>query len=130
MTSEARRAAQRLGELREELAALPELTEDRGLLRRAESLDTRLAEIESEFVTTEEGRYPQPMLLDQLGYLRGMTNDADQKLGTDAHTRFDELRAQLEGHLAEIARLLETELAELNRLLENQGLAPVTTTES
>jgi hypothetical protein len=97
------------------------------LLRRAESLDDRLATIEGLFVTSEEGRYPQPMLLDQLRYLGGMTNDADQKLGTDAYTRFDELKAELEGHLAEIEQLLETELAELNTLLENQGLAPVTT---
>jgi photosystem II stability/assembly factor-like uncharacterized protein len=127
MTSEARRAAQRVGALREELAGLSEVTEDGRLLRRAESLDDRLAAIESLFVTSEEGRYPQPMLLDQLQYLGGMTNDADQKLGADAYLRFDELKAQLAGHLAAIERLLETELAELNTLLEDQGLAPVTT---
>jgi hypothetical protein len=127
MTSEARRAAQRVGALREELAGLSEVTEDGRLLRRAESLDDRLAAIESLFVTSEEGRYPQPMLLDQLQYLGGMTNDADQKLGADAYLRFDELKAELAGHLAAIERLLETELAELNTLLEDQGLAPVTT---
>jgi hypothetical protein len=130
MTGEARRAAQRVEILRQELAGLADQTEDRDLLRRAESIDERLAAIESLLVTSEEGRYPQPMLLDQLQYLGGMTNDADQKLGADAYTRFDELNAELAGHLTEIERLLENELAELNTLLENQGLAPVTTTES
>jgi photosystem II stability/assembly factor-like uncharacterized protein len=130
MTGEARRAAKRVEILRQELAGLADQTEDRDLLRRAESIDERLAAIESLLVTSEEGRYPQPMLLDQLQYLGGMTNDADQKLGADAYTRFDELNAELAGHLTEIERLLENELAELNTLLENQGLAPVTTTES
>ncbi len=129
LTSEARRAAARVGALRGELAGLSEVTQDQGVLRRAESLDDQLAAIESLFVTSEEGRYPQPMLLDQLQYLGGMTNGADQKLGVDAYTRFDELKAELAGHGAAIERLLETELAELNTLLENQGLAPLTTEE-
>jgi photosystem II stability/assembly factor-like uncharacterized protein len=127
LSSDARRTARRVGELREKLGGLSQLTDDRGVLRRAESLDDRLAAIESLLVTSEEGRYPQPMLLDQIQYLGGMTSRADQKLGTDAYTRFDELQTELAGHQAEIERLMATELAELNTLLENQGLAPLTT---
>ncbi|NIN71950.1 MAG: hypothetical protein GTO46_08505 [Gemmatimonadetes bacterium] len=130
MTSEARGAARRVRGLREDLAGLSEVTDERGLLRRARILDDQLAAIESLFVTSDVGRYPQPMLLDQLRYLGNMTDDADQKLGADAYTRFDELNAELAGHQAAIERLLETELAELNTLLENQGLAPLSTTET
>jgi photosystem II stability/assembly factor-like uncharacterized protein len=129
LTAEAGRAAQRVTALREELAGLSEKTQDRDLLGRAESIDERLAAIESQFVTSEVGRYPQPMLLDQLQYLGGMTSRADQKLGADAYTRFDELKAELAGHVAAIERLLASDVAELNRQLESQGLAPVTTTE-
>ncbi|MGD2217333.1 MAG: hypothetical protein PVJ64_11265 [Gemmatimonadales bacterium] len=130
LTGEARRTARRVGSLHQELAGLSEKTAHQGVLRRAESLDDRLAAIESLFVTSEEGRYPQPMLLDQLRYLGSMTDRADQKLGADAYTRFDELKAELAGHQAAIERLLETELAELNTLLESQGLAPLPMTES
>lgn len=41
------------------------------------------------------GSYPQPMLLNQIRYLGGMTGRADQRPGNYAYTRFDELSAQL-----------------------------------
>ena len=36
------------------------------------------------------------MLVDQVGYLYGMTNDADQKVPRDAAARLRELRAELD----------------------------------
>jgi photosystem II stability/assembly factor-like uncharacterized protein len=41
------------------------------------------------------GSYPQPMYLNQLRYLQGMTGRADQRPGNFAYTRFDELSEQL-----------------------------------
>ena len=41
------------------------------------------------------GSYPQPMYLNQLRYLQGMTDRADQRPGNFAYTRFDELSNQL-----------------------------------
>ena len=41
------------------------------------------------------GSYPQPMFLNQLRYLQGMTSRADQRPGNFAYTRFDELSGQL-----------------------------------
>jgi hypothetical protein len=41
------------------------------------------------------GSYPQPMLLNQIRYLQGMTGRADQRPGNFAYTRFDELKEQL-----------------------------------
>ncbi len=41
------------------------------------------------------GSYPQPMLLNQIRYLGGMTGRADQRPGNFAYTRYDELAAEL-----------------------------------
>ncbi len=48
-------------------------------------------------------RYSQPMLIDQLEYLSGMTTRADQLPGRDAYARYEQLRAEL----AEIEQTLE-----------------------
>ena len=45
---------------------------------------------------TKEGTYRQPMLINQLRYLYGMTTRADQALGQDAYDRFAELTAQFD----------------------------------
>ena len=47
--------------------------------------------IQKELVT-EEGRYMQPMLIDQLRYLSAMLGRADQRPGKDAYDRYEELR--------------------------------------
>ena len=44
---------------------------------------------------TAKGPYPQPMLIDQLNYLRSMIDRADQRPGKDAYIRYDELKDQL-----------------------------------
>jgi hypothetical protein len=125
MMSDARKAAQRVGSVREELEKRTAEIEDRDVSNRAQRLDLQLASVEAQLVT-EQGRYPQPMLIEQLGYLYGMTSGADQKLGADAYARFHELTAEFSGHVAEIERLLTTDLAELNGLLRDRGIAPVT----
>lgn len=56
--------------------------------------DKRLALIQDQLATAE-GIYMTPMLIDQVRYLRGMLNQADQKPGKDAYERFDELKRQL-----------------------------------
>jgi hypothetical protein len=68
--------------------ALEELTEVRGLMEDA------------------GGSYPQPMLLNQIRYLRGMTSRADQRPGNFAYIRFDELSEQLAGLQARVDRVL------------------------
>jgi len=128
LMSDARKAAHRIRSVREEFEKRTAEIEDRDLSNRARRLEQQVASVEAQLVT-EEGRYPQPMLIEQLGYLYGMTSRADQKLGADAYARFDELKAELAGHLSELERLLETDLAELNQLLRMRGLAPVTIAE-
>jgi hypothetical protein len=59
--------------------------------RKSASLERTLGQLE-----TKEGTYRQPMLIDQLRYLYGMTTRADQALGQDAFDRFAELTAQFD----------------------------------
>jgi photosystem II stability/assembly factor-like uncharacterized protein len=79
---------------------------------RAEAALRSLEALEGRLVTAE-GRYMQPMLVDQLTYLYSMTNDADQKIGKDMVQRFDELKAELAGHVATLRRILESDVAQL-----------------
>jgi len=62
----------------------------------AEPLLDRLDDLHGELVTSEEGSYQPPMLIDQLGYLAWMTGSADQELGEDAFSRFETLQARLD----------------------------------
>jgi hypothetical protein len=47
-------------------------------------------------LVTAGGRYPQGMLLDQIGYLASLLDGADQKPGRDAYVRMEELTAALD----------------------------------
>ncbi len=80
----------RIDDLRKELAA-----DDSKDSRRVRSTLARLDEIRRALVTAE-GPYPQPQLIDQVQYLYGMLDRADQMPGRDAYRRLDELKAGLE----------------------------------
>ena len=76
--------------------------------RAAEGTDVRaqLQEIEKALVTDETiSSYPQPMLRDQLSYLYGNTQRADQEPGADMYERLEVLVTELEGHKARLERL-------------------------
>ena len=66
-----------------------------------------LAEIERAMVTINEGSYQQPMLVDQLSYLYGMTSRADQKPGQDAYERLEVLEEELGRRIMTLRRILE-----------------------
>ncbi len=57
-----------------------------------------------EALNTEDGRYPQPMLLDQISYLRGSLRGNDQRPGADAYARY----AQLKGEFNSLASRWKT----------------------
>lgn len=126
--SNARRMAQRLQQLQAQVQDRLIQIENRDLLAEVEHAEDRLAALAGSMVT-EEGRYPQPMLIDQLEYLYGMTSRADQRIGSDARVRFDELQRELANHQRALHRLLERDLAALNRRLRDHGLAPLNVTE-
>lgn len=56
----------------------------------------KLDELYNRIVTSEEGSYQPPMLIDQLEYLYYMNISADQRPGDDAYTRFETLRKRLD----------------------------------
>ena len=45
-------------------------------------------------ISTKEGPYMQPMLVNQLSYLMSMLSRADQKPGNDAYIRLDEIKSK------------------------------------
>jgi photosystem II stability/assembly factor-like uncharacterized protein len=69
----------------------------------------RLDAIEAQLATASANgiRYPQPMLVDQLSYLYGMVMRADQRVGRDAHIRYDELSKQLEAIKQQVGQVVE-----------------------
>jgi photosystem II stability/assembly factor-like uncharacterized protein len=68
---------------------------------KLEAIDRRLA------TDTANGiRYPQPMLIDQLGYLYGMITRADQRVGQDGFERYAELRKQLDDILLQVGAIV------------------------
>ncbi|MFU8852758.1 hypothetical protein ACNAW0_17485 [Micromonospora sp. SL1-18] len=74
----------------------------------AERARQRLADLEAIVVTDpNEPSYPQRMLIDQIGYLYGMTNAADQQLGQDAFVRYGQVRDQLDAALAGLKDILD-----------------------
>jgi hypothetical protein len=66
-----------------------------------------LEEIQAALLTDRTiSSYPQPMLRDQLNYLNGNTQAADQKPGADMYERLEVLVAELEEHKAQLQRLI------------------------
>ena len=77
--------------------------------RASEGSDVRiqLKEIEAALVTDRSiSSYPQPMLRDQLNYLSGSSQRADQKPGADMYDRLEILVAELEAHKVRLQQLI------------------------
>ncbi len=66
-----------------------------------------LLEVKNELVTAPR-RYSQPMLVDQLSYLYGNLNRADQKPGKDAYNRYEELDKALQEQVQKLNQLLQS----------------------
>ncbi|HSF19718.1 MAG TPA: hypothetical protein VLK65_29625 [Vicinamibacteria bacterium] len=66
-----------------------------------------LEQIEEQLVTAPV-RYSRPMIVDQLEYLYGNLDSADQRPGKDAHDRYDELTAELQEQVRQLERVLAT----------------------
>ena len=72
-------------------------------------VEAELREIHAALVTDRTiSSYPRPMLADQLSYLYGNSQRADQRPAADMHSRLTELVEELENHKAQLERLLRT----------------------
>jgi hypothetical protein len=56
-------------------------------------------DLEKELITSKSVAYSQPMLIDQISYLREMLNTADQLPGKDAFDRFKSLKIDVDNLL-------------------------------
>jgi hypothetical protein len=72
-------------------------------------VEDQLKEIKAALVTDGTiPSYPQPMLADQLSYLYGNTQRADQKPAVDMYGRLEVLVTELEQHKQRLERLMRT----------------------
>ncbi len=78
---------------------------ENALEEQAENVDARLTELLDQLVTAPI-RYSRPMLVDQLQYLYGNLDRADQRPGRDARERYEELNTALQAHIQGLERLL------------------------
>jgi hypothetical protein len=56
-------------------------------------------------VADQSGTYPQPMLISQLSNVNRMVGQADQKVGKDAHDRYNDLLKELQALQAEFKQI-------------------------
>jgi hypothetical protein len=56
-------------------------------------------------IADQGGTYPQPMLISQLNNVNRMVGQADQKVGKDAHDRFNDLLKELQTLQAEFKQI-------------------------
>ena len=101
LVSEARRLVARLEEVRRRSAGV----ESEGVRRAL----PKLAALEARLVTAP-GRYPTPMLADQIAFLYNVTLAADQQLGRDVYQRYDELAGLLAKAKEELAAIAASDL--------------------
>jgi hypothetical protein len=133
--SELRDAVARIRKLRERVADRRQqaieggfATADSPLVAQALSIEARFSEIERLLVQTAEGKVGaelEPQLDDQLDYLYGMLQGADQRPGHDAYERFDDVRRELDAQLAALEALVAGELAAWNGVVAGAGVPAV-----
>ena len=135
--SDLRRAVRQIRALREQVEAIVEhgrdgsvesLAEGTDLAEQANEVVSELTALEELLIQTESGKVGaelEPQLQSQLTYLRGMIDGADQRPGKDAYLRFDDTRAELDGHLASLGALIAGPVTELNRALDEAQVPAV-----
>ena len=88
-------------------ATIESLRGAQGRVVAGTDVETQLKEIEAALLTDQTiTSYPQPMLRDQLNYLNGNTQSADQKPGEDMYERLEVLVLELEQHKERLQRLI------------------------
>lgn len=90
-----RQLANQIKQRKKELNKMMKESTDPDQKKRYQNEYDKISEREKQLVTND-GRYPQPMLIDQINYLSSMINRADQKPGKDAQDRYTELKGLLD----------------------------------
>jgi hypothetical protein len=67
----------------------------------------------------------KPMLSNQWAWLYGMMAGSDHRPTNSAFARFNDLAAELDGHLAELRSVFTADVAAFNALVGSRGGGPV-----
>ncbi|MBS1979286.1 MAG: hypothetical protein JST46_18090 [Bacteroidetes bacterium] len=96
-----KRIAAHISKQRESIA---KLVKEQKATEAQKTADKDWAQVEEQLIT-REGSYQKPMLIDQLNYLRGMLDQADQKPNKDAYQRYAELKTRTETVFQQFGKL-------------------------
>jgi photosystem II stability/assembly factor-like uncharacterized protein len=95
-------------EVRDMLTAARKLADEiQRLLKSAEGDSKRAVMALNEKVTTKEGTYQKPMLVDQIGYLYYMVSGSDNRISNEARNRAEGLSRSLRSAQDQLAQLKE-----------------------
>ncbi len=83
---------------------LKDLVGEKALSREEQKRNELLSSLEERLETRDDIAYPTPMLIDQISYLAGMLDRADQRPGKDAWERYEELNKELERIIAAVSQ--------------------------
>jgi len=128
--SEANLAVIRIREIRDQVRARLEGVDDPALTSAAEEMMERLASVEEALYQVRNRSGQDPLnfpikLNNRLSSLRRTVETGDARPTEGQHRVYDELVAELEGHLDRLRAALDEALPEVNGMLEERGLEPV-----
>jgi hypothetical protein len=129
-TSAANEAVIRIRDIRKEVKERLERAKDRNLQATAETLLGKVAAVEEELYQVKNQSSQDPLnfairLNNRLAALQRSVETGDARPTQGAYKVFEELSAELAGHLEKLEGILSTDLAALNDELRRKKLAPI-----
>jgi len=119
-------AIEKIREVRGQAKTLAERVDDEAVTEKADAIAEALTVIEEKLHQTKSEssqdilNFP-PQIDNQLLYLQGVIESTLGAPAASSQKRFDELRTELEGYVAELDAILAEQLPELERLVEETG---------
>ena len=129
-TTAANEAVIRIRDMREAINERMDLVDGAQVQKMAENLLAEMQAIEEELYQTKNVSNQDPLnfpirLNNRLASLRRSVENGDARPTDGAYQVFEELSAELTGHLERLDRIVETELPRLNEAFTGQGLKAV-----
>lgn len=129
-TSAANEAVILIRDVREQLKSRVKKADDASLKEEAESFLEKIGAIEQRLYQVKNQSNQDPLnfpiqLNNRLAYLRRSLERGDAKPTAGVYKVFDELSAELEGHLGNLKNALSNDLAKINRQLESKNMEKV-----
>ena len=129
-TSAANEAVIRIRDMREAINERMDLVDGAQVQKLSENLLAEMRTIEEELYQTKNVSNQDPLnfpirLNNRLASLRRSVENGDARPTDGAYQVFEELSAELTGHLERLDRIVETELPRLNEAFTGQGLEAV-----